>query len=99
MLRVGPCRSACPRCPAGKRRCAREERVSIDDTAICFAAQRQRYIRRLSPTKTLASSPAELVHEPLTMAYSGSMTNVSGTKDKASAGDPIPPKCSVIEVH
>ncbi len=27
------------------------------------------------------------------------MTNVSGTKDKASAGDPIPPKCSVIEVH
>ena len=33
------------------------------------------------------------------MAYSGSMTNLSGTKDKASAGDPIPPKCSVIEVH
>jgi hypothetical protein len=27
------------------------------------------------------------------------MTNASGTKDKASAGDPIPPKCSVIEVH
>jgi hypothetical protein len=43
--------------------------------------------------------PAELVHEPRTMAYSGPMTNVSGTKDKASTGDPIPPKCSVIEVH
>lgn len=27
------------------------------------------------------------------------MTNISATKDKASAGDPIPPKCSVIEVH
>jgi len=27
------------------------------------------------------------------------MTNASGTNDKASAGDPIPPKCSVIEVH
>src|SRR5260370_14240537 len=27
------------------------------------------------------------------------MTNASGTKDKASAGDPIPHKCSVIEVH
>jgi hypothetical protein len=27
------------------------------------------------------------------------MTNASGTKDKASAGDPIPLKCSVIEVH
>ena len=27
------------------------------------------------------------------------MTNASGTKDQASAGDPIPPKCSVIEVH
>src|SRR5258707_7520956 len=27
------------------------------------------------------------------------MTNASGSKDKASAGDPIPPKCSVIEVH
>src|SRR3984893_12081975 len=27
------------------------------------------------------------------------MTNASGTKDKASSGDPIPPKCSVIEVH
>src|SRR5712671_84365 len=27
------------------------------------------------------------------------MTNASPTKDKASAGDPIPPKCSVIEVH
>jgi hypothetical protein len=33
------------------------------------------------------------------MAYSGPMTNVSETQDKASAGDPIPPKCSVIEVH
>jgi hypothetical protein len=33
------------------------------------------------------------------MAYSGPMTNVSGTQDKPSAGDPIPPKCSVIEVH
>src|SRR5258707_609515 len=27
------------------------------------------------------------------------MTNASGTKDKGLAGDPIPPKCSVIEVH
>jgi hypothetical protein len=27
------------------------------------------------------------------------MTNAFGTRDKASAGDPIPPKCSVIEVH
>src|SRR6202030_288748 len=27
------------------------------------------------------------------------MANASGTKDKASAGDPIPPKCSVIEVQ
>ena len=27
------------------------------------------------------------------------MTDASGTKDKDSAGDPIPPKCSVIEVH
>jgi hypothetical protein len=33
------------------------------------------------------------------MAYSGPMTNTSGTNDKPSAGDPIPPKCSVIEVH
>jgi hypothetical protein len=27
------------------------------------------------------------------------LTNASETKDKASAGDTIPPKCSVIEVH
>jgi hypothetical protein len=27
------------------------------------------------------------------------MTNAPGTKDKASAGDPIPARCSVIEVH
>jgi hypothetical protein len=27
------------------------------------------------------------------------MTDVSATKEKPSAGDPIPPKCSVIEVH
>jgi hypothetical protein len=33
------------------------------------------------------------------MAYSGPMTNASGTKDKPSAGDPIPHKCAVIEVH
>ena len=33
------------------------------------------------------------------MAYSGPMTTTSGTNDKPSAGDPIPPKCSVIEVH
>lgn len=45
------------------------------------------------------SLPAEVVHEPGTMAYSGPMTNDSGTKDKPSAGDPIPPKCSVMEVH
>ena len=43
--------------------------------------------------------PTELVHDPGTMAYSGPMTNASGTKDKPSAGDPIPPKCAVIEVH
>src|SRR3954453_11682882 len=33
------------------------------------------------------------------MAYSGAMTNASGATDKPSAGDPIPPKCAVIEVH
>jgi hypothetical protein len=33
------------------------------------------------------------------MAYSDPMTNTSGTNDKPSAGDPIPSKCSVIEVH
>ena len=33
------------------------------------------------------------------MAYSRPMTSPSGTHDKASAGDPLPPKCSVIEVH
>ena len=27
------------------------------------------------------------------------MTSASGTEEKASASDPIPPKCSVIEVH
>jgi hypothetical protein len=27
------------------------------------------------------------------------MTNISAAKDKASAGDPIPAQCSVIEVH
>ena len=27
------------------------------------------------------------------------MTNLATAKDKASAGDPIPPKCAVIEVH
>jgi hypothetical protein len=33
------------------------------------------------------------------MEYSDPMTNTSGTNDKPSAGDPIPPKCPVIEVH
>src|ERR1700739_3534902 len=33
------------------------------------------------------------------MAYSRPMTSPSGTHDKPSAGDPLPPKCSVIEVH
>jgi hypothetical protein len=33
------------------------------------------------------------------VAYSGPMTTSSGTNDKSSAGDPIPAKCSVIEVH
>jgi hypothetical protein len=33
------------------------------------------------------------------MAYSGAMTNASGTTDKPSAGDPIPSKCSIIEVQ
>src|ERR1700676_3556195 len=46
-----------------------------------------------------SSNARKLTHEPRTMAYSGLMTNASGTKDKPSAGDPIPPKCSVIEVH
>ena len=27
------------------------------------------------------------------------MTSPSGTHDKPSAGDPLPPMCSVIEVH
>jgi len=27
------------------------------------------------------------------------MTNAPGINDKPSAGDPLPPKCSVIEVH
>ena len=27
------------------------------------------------------------------------MTSLSGTPDQLSAGDPLPPKCSVIEVH
>jgi hypothetical protein len=39
------------------------------------------------------------VREPGTMAYSSPMKNVTRTEDKPSAGDPIPPKCSVIEVH
>jgi hypothetical protein len=43
--------------------------------------------------------PSELLHEPGTMAYSGAMTNASGTNDKPSACDPLPPKCSVIEVR
>src|ERR1700692_5122862 len=33
------------------------------------------------------------------MACSVPMTNTSGPNDKPSAGDPLPPKCSVIEVH
>ena len=33
------------------------------------------------------------------MTYSGAMTTASETNDKPSAGDPLPPKCSVIEVH
>src|SRR5467141_551277 len=33
------------------------------------------------------------------MAYSRPMTSPSGTHDKPSAGDPLLPKCSVIEVH
>ena len=33
------------------------------------------------------------------MAYSGAMTNASGTNHKPSAGDPLPAKCAVIEVH
>src|SRR6266699_118856 len=33
------------------------------------------------------------------MTYSGAMTTASRTNDKPSAGDPLPPKCSVIEVH
>src|ERR1700745_3770956 len=32
-------------------------------------------------------------------AYSGAMTNASGTNHKPSAGDPLPAKCAVIEVH
>ena len=45
------------------------------------------------------SLPLELVREAGTMAYPGPMTNTSGTNDKPSAGDPIPFRCSVIEVH
>src|SRR5579862_6863365 len=33
------------------------------------------------------------------MAYPRRMTSLSGTPDKPSAGDPLPSKCSVIEVH
>jgi hypothetical protein len=33
------------------------------------------------------------------MAYSRPMTSPFGTHDKPSAGDALPPKCSVIEVH
>jgi len=33
------------------------------------------------------------------MAYSRPMTGPSGTHDKPSAGDALPPKCSVIEVE
>ncbi len=55
--------------------------------------------RALSRTKIPAVLPSELLHRPGRMAYSGRMTNTSGTNDKPSAGDPIPPKCSVIEVH
>src|SRR5579864_8667599 len=36
---------------------------------------------------------------PCRKAYSRPMTSPSGTHDKPSAGDPLPPKCSVIEVH
>jgi hypothetical protein len=43
--------------------------------------------------------PSELLHEPGNMAYSGPMTTASGTNHKPSAGGPLPPKCSVIEVH
>ena len=43
--------------------------------------------------------PSEFLYEPGTMAYSGPMTNASGTTDEPSAGDPLPPECSVIEVH
>jgi len=55
--------------------------------------------RALSLTKIPAVLPSELLHEPTTMAYSGPMTNISATDDKPSAGDPIPPRCYVIEVH
>src|SRR5207244_11863115 len=33
------------------------------------------------------------------MGYPRPMTSPSGTNDKPSAGDPLPPRCSVIEVH
>src|SRR6202790_4369243 len=46
-----------------------------------------------------SSNARKLTHEPRTMAYANVMTNAPGNKDKASAGDPIPTKCSVIEVH
>jgi hypothetical protein len=56
--------------------------------------------RVLSRTKIPAVLRSELLHKPGTMAYSGRMTNTSGTNDRPSAaGDAIPPKCSVIEVH
>src|SRR5215813_131390 len=33
------------------------------------------------------------------MTRGNAMTNVASTTDRPSAGDPIPPKCAVIEVH
>src|SRR5262249_56886524 len=33
------------------------------------------------------------------MMRGNAMANVVSSVDKASAGDPIPPKCSIIEIH
>jgi hypothetical protein len=42
---------------------------------------------------------AESTRCPCIRAYSRPMTSPLGSPDKPSAGDPLPPKCSVIEVH
>src|SRR5207244_10328713 len=54
---------------------------------------------RSSSWEPLLRSSENRLQLPCRMAYSRSMTSPLGTQDKPSAGDPLPPKCSVIEVH